>query len=40
MWNFNEVSKGVGGFVNLWDTMANGYISRKFRKWNKPISYY
>jgi hypothetical protein len=40
MRNFDEVAKGLGGFVNLWITMANKDISRKFRRWNEPLSYY
>jgi hypothetical protein len=40
MRNFDEVAKGLGGFVNLWDTMANEDISGKFRRRNEPLSYY
>ena len=40
MRNFDEVAKGLGGFVNLWDIMANEDISGKFRSQNEPLSYY
>jgi hypothetical protein len=40
MRNFDEVAKGLGGFVNLWDTMANEDISGEFRRQNEPLSYY
>jgi hypothetical protein len=40
MKNFNEVVKGLGGLVNLWDTMANKGILEEFRRRNKPLSYY
>jgi hypothetical protein len=40
MRNFDEVVKGLAGFVNLWDTMANEDISGEFRRWNEPLSYY
>ena len=40
MKNFDEVAKGLGGFVNLWDTMVNEDISGEFRRQNKPLSYY
>jgi hypothetical protein len=40
MRNFDEVAKGLGGFVNLWDTMANEDISSEFRRQNEPLSYY
>jgi hypothetical protein len=39
MRNFDEVAKGLNGFVNLWDTMANKDISREYRSWYKPLSY-
>jgi hypothetical protein len=32
MRNFDEVAKGLGGFVNLWNTMANEAISGEFRR--------
>jgi hypothetical protein len=40
MRNFDEVVKGLAGFVNLWDTMANEDIYGKFRRQNEPLSYY
>jgi hypothetical protein len=40
MRNFDGVAKGLGGFVNLWYTMANKDISNEFRRWNEPFSYY
>jgi hypothetical protein len=40
MRNFDEITKGLSGFVNLWDTMANEDISDEFRRWNEPLSYY
>jgi hypothetical protein len=40
MRNFDEVEKGLGGFVNLWDIMANEDISGNFRRRNEPLSYY
>jgi hypothetical protein len=40
MRNFDEITKGLNGFVNLWDTMANEYISNEFRRQNEPLSYY
>jgi hypothetical protein len=40
MRNFDEVAKGLGRFVNLWDTMANRDISSEFRRWNEPLSCY
>jgi hypothetical protein len=40
MRNFDEVAKGLGGFVNLWDTMTNEDISSEFRRRNEPLSYY
>jgi hypothetical protein len=40
MRNFDEVAKGLGGFVNLWNTMANEDISGEFRRRNEPLSYY
>jgi hypothetical protein len=40
MRNFDEVAKGLGGFVNLWDTMANEDVSGEFRRRNEPLSYY
>jgi hypothetical protein len=40
MRNFAEISKGLGGFVYLWDTKANEDIWNKFRRRNKPLSYY
>jgi hypothetical protein len=40
MRNFDEITKGLNGVVNLWDTMANEDISGEFRRWNEPLSYY
>jgi hypothetical protein len=40
MRNFDEITKGLSGFVNLWDTMANEDISSEFRRRNEPLSYY
>jgi hypothetical protein len=40
MRNFDEITKGLSGFVNLWDTMANKDISGEFRRRNEPLSYY
>ena len=40
MRNFDEVAKGLGGFVNLWDTMVNKDISGDFRRRSEPLSYY
>jgi hypothetical protein len=40
MRNFDEITKVLSGFVNLWDTMANEDISGEFRRWNEPLSYY
>jgi hypothetical protein len=40
MRNFDEITKGFSGFVNLWDTMANEDISGEFRRRNEPLSYY
>jgi hypothetical protein len=40
MRNFDEITKGLNGFANLWDTMANEDISDEFRRRNEPLSYY
>jgi hypothetical protein len=40
MRNFDEVVKGLVGFVNLWDTMANEDMYGEFRRRNEPLSYY
>jgi hypothetical protein len=40
MRNFDDITKGLSGFVNLWDTMANEDISDEFRRRNEPLSYY
>jgi hypothetical protein len=40
MKNFDEITKGLSGFVNLWDTMVNEDISGEFRRRNEPLSYY
>jgi hypothetical protein len=39
MRNFDEITKGFSGFVNLWDTIANEDISSEFRRRNEPLSY-
>jgi hypothetical protein len=40
MRTFDEITKDLNGFVNLWDTMANEDISGEFRRRNEPLSYY
>jgi hypothetical protein len=40
MRNFDEVAKGLGRFVNLWDTMTNKDVSGEFRRRNEPLNYY
>jgi hypothetical protein len=40
MRNFDEITKGLSGFMNQWDTMANEDIFGEFRRWNEPLSYY
>jgi hypothetical protein len=40
MKNFDDIAKGLSGFVILWDTTANEDISNEFRRWNEPLSYY
>ena len=40
MRNFDEITKGLSGFMNLWDTMANKDTSGEFRRRNEPLSYY
>jgi hypothetical protein len=40
MRNFEEITKGLSGFVNLWNTMANEDISGEFRRQNESLSYY
>ena len=40
MRNYEEVSKGLVGLVNLWDTMANEDISGEFRRRNKRVTFY
>jgi hypothetical protein len=40
MRNFDEITKGLSRFVNLWDTMATKDISSEFRRRNEPLSYY
>jgi hypothetical protein len=40
MRNFDEITKGLNGFVNLWDTMAIEDIFSEFKKQNEPLSYY
>ena len=36
----DEVYKGLGGFLNLWNAMANDDFSREFRRKNEPLSEY
>ena len=38
--SFDEVCKGIDGFVNIWGTMANEDLSGEFRRINEPLSYY
>jgi hypothetical protein len=40
MRNFDEITKGLSGFVNLWDTMTNEDIFGEFRRRNELLSYY
>jgi hypothetical protein len=40
MRNFDEITKGLSGFVNLWDTMANKDTFGEFRRRNELLSYY
>ena len=40
MKNFDEFTKGLNGFVNLSNTMANKDISSEFRRQNEPLCYY
>jgi hypothetical protein len=40
MRNFDEITKGLYGFMNLWGTMANEDISGEFRRRNELLSYY
>jgi hypothetical protein len=40
MRNFDEVAKGLSGFVSLWDIIANEDISSEIRRRNEPLSYY
>ena len=36
----NEVCKGLGGFLNLWNGMANDDLSREFRRKIELVKYY
>ena len=36
----DEVCKGLGGFINLWNTMANDDLSGEFQRMNEPMSHY
>ena len=36
----DEVCKGLGGFLNLWSSMANDDFSGEFRRTNEPVSQY
>ena len=40
MRNFDEITKGLSRFVNLWDIMANKDISIEFKRQNELLSYY
>jgi hypothetical protein len=40
MKNFDEIAKGLGRFVKLWNTMENTDISDELRRRNEPLSYY
>jgi hypothetical protein len=40
MRNFDDISKDLASFVNLWDTMANEDLLGKYRRRNKPLNYY
>jgi hypothetical protein len=35
MRNFDEIAKGLTGFLNLWNTMANKDISDEFKRQNE-----
>ena len=36
----DEVCKGLGGFLNLWSSMANDDFSGEFKRTNEPVSQY
>ena len=36
----DEVCKGLGGYINLWSTMANDDFFGEFRWTNEPVSQY
>jgi hypothetical protein len=38
--NFDEVMKGISGFLSLWESMANEDLSGEFRRKNEHIMYY
>ena len=38
MHGHDEVSKGLGGFLNLWNAMANDDFTGKFRRRNEYVS--
>jgi hypothetical protein len=40
MKNFDDISKGLPGFVSLWNTMVNEDLSGEFWRRNKPLSCY
>ncbi|KAG0572237.1 hypothetical protein KC19_VG078600 [Ceratodon purpureus] len=40
MKNKDEIIRGIGGFINHWDTMANEDLSGEFRRRNEGISQY
>jgi len=37
---YDEVCKGINGFLSLWGTITNENLSGEFRRMNKPLSYY
>lgn len=38
--NYDEVTKGLSGFLSLWESMANEDLSGEFRRKNEHIMYY
>jgi hypothetical protein len=38
--NYDEVMKGLSGFLSLWESMANEDLSGEFRRKNEHIMYY
>ena len=37
---YDEVCKGLEGFLNLWSAIANDDFSREFKRKKKPVSQY